>query len=178
MYTFSLNGVEIAATYDTEQPRGMQEYAYLPRFGWKMRLAQTFDKLNYFAYGSEIGNGESYADLYEYAVKKEYQTDVKNEYYPYAKPQESGSHYGTEYASLSNGEHHVAVYGSFSFSAIPYSTQDLRRAKHDYELPAWEKTYLSVDGFMRGVGSNSCGPALSEEYQVPDRGEFSFFVAL
>ena len=168
-YTFFKEGVECGLAYEKNE-----KFSSLPRIGLTGWLDKSYNKVEWLGYGKQ----ESYVDMHASNAFGYFENEVENEYYHYVKPQESGSHYGCEYASLTDGERRVAVYGNFSFSAIPYSTQDLRSAKHDYELPAWEKTYLSVDGFMRGVGSNSCGPALKSEYEVPNSGEFSFFVSL
>ena len=167
-YTFFKEGVECGLAYEKNE-----KFSSLPRIGLSGWLEKSYGKVEWLGYGEM----ESYVDMHDSNSFGYFENDVENEYYHYVKPQESGSHYGCEYASLTDGKHSVAVYGNFSFSAIPYSTQDLRNAKHDYELPAWEKTYLSVDGFMRGVGSNSCGPALKPEYEVPSSGEFSFFIS-
>ena len=39
--------------------------------------------------------------------------------------------------------------------------------KHNYELEKCGDTVLCVDAVMAGVGSASCGPALSEKYRIP-----------
>lgn len=168
-YAFFKEGVECNLTYEKNE-----KFSSLPRIGLSGWLDKSYDQVEWLGYGKQ----ESYVDMHASNAFGYFENKVENEYYHYVKPQESGSHYGCEYASLTNGEHRVAVYGNFSFSAIPYSTQDLRMAKHDYELPAQEKTYLSVDNFMRGIGSNSCGPLLKAEYEVPNSGKFSFFVEL
>ena len=168
-YTFFKEGMECGLVYEKNE-----KFSSLPRIGLTGWLDKSYGEIKWLGYGKQ----ESYVDMHASNAFGYFENRVENEYFHYVKPQESGSHYGCEYASLTNGEHCVAVYGKFSFSAIPYSTQDLRTAMHDYELPTQEKTYLSVDGFMRGVGSNSCGPALKSEYEVPNSGEFSFFMSL
>ena len=166
-YTFHGDGVEIATQYNTERKYGYEYYPYLPRIGWTMKLDKTFDDLRYLAYG----NGETYADMYEYSKKAEYRANVQDEYYPYAKPQESGSHYLPEYAEVSNGETYVRAEGMRSFSAIGYSAETLMKAMHHDELPESDGTYFSVDYYMSGVGTGSCGPAVQAPYQMPEEGE-------
>jgi beta-galactosidase len=166
-YTFHGDGVEIATQYNTERKYGYEYYPYLPRIGWTIKLDKTFDDLRYLAYGK----GETYADMYEYSVKAEYRANVQNEYYPYAKPQESGSHYLPEYAEVSNGETYVRAEGMRSFSAIGYSAETLTKAMHHDELPESDGTYFSVDYYMTGVGTGSCGPAVQPPYQMPEEGE-------
>ena len=177
VYEFTDDGVSIAIDYDTTQKSGVEYYDFLPRLGWKMALPKSFDRLSYLAYGSDVGNGETYADLYEYAVKQVYEADVASQYFPYAKPQESGSHYAPEYAELTDGKAYILAEGMRSFSALPYSAEELVCATHHDELPESSGTHFTVDYFMSGIGSNSCGPKLPAPYRMPTKGsgEIRFF---
>ena len=56
---------------------------------------------------------------------------------------------------------------SFSFSASPYTQEELTKKKHNFELEKSDATILCVDAYQSGIGSNSCGPALAECYRVP-----------
>ncbi len=168
-YTFHGDGVEISISYNTEKKHGYEYYAYLPRIGWKMKLDKRFDKVKYLAYG----NGETYADMYDHAVKAEYSAKVQDEYFPYAKPQESGSHYLPEYAEVTDGKYTVRAEGMRSFSAIGYSAETLMQAKHHDELPESDGTYFCVDYYMTGLGTGSCGPQVQPPYQTPEEGEGS-----
>ena len=62
----------------------------------------------------------------------------------------------------------------FSFSVLPYSTNELMTAKHDFELKGDGRVYVNIDVFMSGVGTNSCGPRLEEKYRTPAEGENVF----
>ena len=171
VYTFSENGFSVSIDYDTAQKSGVEYYDYLPRLGWEMALPKSFNRLRYLAYGGENGNGETYSDLYEYAVKTEYETDVVSQYYPYAKPQESGSHFAPEYAELTDGNVYILAEGMRSFSALPYSAETLAKAKHHDELPATDGTYFTADYYMSGIGTGSCGPKTREPYRMPLKGK-------
>ena len=171
VYEFSDDGFSVSVDYDATQENGMEYYEYLPRLGWKIKLPKTYDKLRYLAYGSDVANGETYSDLYEYAVKAEYERDVRLEYYPYAKPQESGSHYAPEYAEVSDGTSYVRAEGMRSFSALPYSAETLTSAMHNDELPEPDGTYFTADYYMSGLGSGSCGPKTRPPYRMPTKGE-------
>lgn len=166
-YTFHGDGIEIAIDYNTEKKYGYEYYPYLPRIGWRMKLDKRFDSLRYLAYG----NGETYADMFDHAIKAEYTANVQDEYFPYAKPQESGSHYAPEYATVTDGKYYVHAEGMRSFSAIGYSAETLMKAMHNDELPAMDGTYFCVDYYMSGLGTGSCGPAVQEPYQTPAAGE-------
>jgi len=171
-YAFSGNGVEIAIDYK-QADESWDYFRYFPRVGLKLKLPKEFSNLRYLAYGE----GETYSDLYEYAIKKEYSSTVEKEYFHYAKPQESGSHYLPEYAELSDGTTYVRAEGMKSFSALLYSAETLTSTKHDDELPNSDYTYFSCDYAMSGLGTNSCGPIVRKDYQVPqeDKGVIRFF---
>ena len=71
------------------------------------------------------------------------------------------------------------MYGNdFSFSATPHSVEQLSQTTHDYLLPKSETVYVCIDGKMRGIGSESCGPRLPEEYRINTNGEFSFMISI
>ena len=57
-----------------------------------------------------------------------------------------------------------------SFSALPYSAETLATAMHHDELPETDGTYFTVDYYMSGIGTNSCGPATRPPYRMPAKG--------
>ena len=83
-------------------------------------------------------------------------------------PQENGSHFGCDYVTVGDGGRAIAFEGDapFSFNLSPYTQEELTAKAHAYELTEAEDTILCIDGAHSGVGSNSCGPALMEKYQV------------
>ena len=93
-------------------------------------------------------------------------------------PQECGSHWGAEYAEVSDGQFAVRAEGMRSFSALPYSAETLTATAHDDELPpSPEGTFFCADLYMGGLGTNSCGPAVRADCRVPEngKGEICFF---
>ncbi len=163
-YTFYQEGVEMAVNYEVTQPH---YFEMLPRIGFVVQLNGEYSALKYLAYGPE----ESYPDLRNHSFKDEYEAQVKDEYFRYLKPQESGSHFEADWAELTNGYHTLRAEGMGSFSAIGYSAEQLTKAKHDWELPESDGTYLSLDFSMSGVGSNACGPLPDEQYRTPNKGK-------
>lgn len=93
---FSDNGVSIAT--ECEQT-DTTKFEFLPRIGFCIKLDKDFNKLKYNAYGDD----ETYCDMYEYAIKGEYESEVKEQYKHYVKPQECGSHYLPDYAEVCDG---------------------------------------------------------------------------
>ena len=54
----------------------------------------------------------------------------------------------------------------FSFSAPPYSTQQLSTVKHDCDLEVEPYTYLHINTVTMGLGNSSCGPGVLMRYSV------------
>jgi len=166
-YTFLNEGVKIAIDYQKD-PR----YQWLPRIGLYAMMDKAYKDVKFLGYGPQ----ESYIDKRLAAMKGEYSTTPADNFTDYIKPQENGSHYGCEYAQISNGSNSVRAEGNFSFCAIPYSVNELKSAKHSFELPESSATHVYYDFYMSGIGSNSCGPALMDKYKTPDEatGEITF----
>ncbi len=43
--------------------------------------------------------------------------------------------------------------------------EELERAAHNYELEESDSTVLCIDYALNGIGSNSCGPVVSDAYR-------------
>ena len=135
---------------------------FLPRFGLRLFLAKLPNRnVKYLGYGP----GGSYIDFHHGQQFGRYTAPV-TQYEPFIKPQENSSHWGTEWLEL--GVLRVsALEQPFSFNASRYTQEQLASVRHDHELVV-EKDFmvLCIDGRMSGLGSGSCGPQLSELYQV------------
>ncbi|MBR6239755.1 MAG: beta-galactosidase [Clostridia bacterium] len=143
---------------------------FLPRFGLRMSLDDSFENVQYFGYGPY----ESYIDKRRASVADLFETTVSLMHEDYIKPQENGSHYGCEYLKLSdNNGNALKVYGkNFSFNASHYTQEELAAKMHNYELIKSGHTILCIDSHQSGIGSNSCGPQLNEKYRIPNDLEF------
>lgn len=161
-YKFGKDAVLISIDYKCEK-----YVTYLPRIGLETSLDLSFEKVSYYGYGPY----ESYVDRHISCVKDIYVDTVSNMEVDYVKPQENGSHYGTEWLEIENNKHKIRVEGLFSFSALPHSTMEYSNAKHNWELPKRHSTHLCLDYYMAGIGSNSCGPELAQEYRTPSEGK-------
>ena len=147
---------------------------YLPRIGFETSLDKSFENVSYYGYGPY----ESYIDRRISCIKDVYTDTVSNMEVNYVKPQENGSHYGTEWLEIDDGKDSVRVEGAVSFSALPHGTKDYCSVLHDWELPARSSTHLCIDYFMAGIGSNSCGPELDEKFRTPTSGKGMFTIIL
>ena len=143
---------------------------FLPRFGCEFMLPAETENVKYFGYGPM----ESYSDKRLAAVLGEFKSKVKDQHEPYVRPQENGSHFGSKWAQIySTAGEGLTFAGDMHFSASPYSIKQLTKTPHEYELRPDGLTYVKVDYKQSGIGSNSCGPALAEEYRFKET-EFSF----
>ncbi|WP_045274181.1 glycoside hydrolase family 2 TIM barrel-domain containing protein, partial [Microbacterium terrae] len=82
---------------------------------------------------------------------------------PNVRPQESGSRIDVLEATVrvSGGALRIrSLDRPFAITVSPHSRGELAAAAHDWELPAPERTYLSVDLFQSGVGTATCGPGV------------------
>lgn len=143
---------------------------YLPRFGLRMILNKNFQNVEYFGYGPY----ESYIDTHHASKMGIYSAKVNNMMTHYIRPQENGNHYNCRYVKLENDKTIITVNGDkFDFSALPFTQEELESVKHDNDLPASKHTVLCIDYLNSGIGSNSCGPVLAEQYRL-NKGDFTF----
>lgn len=137
---------------------------FLPRFGIRLFLRRDFTQVEYLGYGPR----ESYADKHQASWFGEFTADISAMHEDYLRPQENSSHFGCLRAEVTDGDTSV-VFASpdgFSFNASEYTQEELAEKRHNYELEKCGSSVICVDSAMAGVGSNSCGPALSEKYRV------------
>ncbi len=138
---------------------------FLPRFGLRFFLPAQYQNINYLGYGPN----ESYIDKHRSSWYGRFDDTVENQYVDYIKPQENSSHYNCSDLTLSSkygNRIHITATEPFSFQAGRYTQEELQTKAHNYELCKSNSTVLCLDYKMSGVGSNSCGPALSEKYQL------------
>ena len=142
------------------------EFPDLPRFGVRMFLNQRFDQVSYFGMGPQ----ESYRDKHQAASHGLYRSKVCDLHEDYIKPQENGSHYDCDYVEVTDGQCGlvVAAEQAFSFNASKYTQEELERAAHNYELEESDSMVLCIDYALNGIGSNSCGPVVSDAYRFQE----------
>ena len=145
---------------------------FLPKFGFEIVMPENTEHYSYFG----LGPVESYLDKRLAAKMGLYKGNVSASDEHYVFPQENGSHSDTLYAEVTSIAGHGLRFDAdtdFLFKASHYSTAELTRAAHDYELERSENTYVYIDYKQSGIGSNSCGPKLDEELRLSDK-EFVF----
>ena len=142
------------------------EFPDLPRFGVRMFLDKKLSAARYFGMGPQ----ESYCDKHQASSHGLYQANVDDLHEDYIRPQENGSHYDCEYVELNNSRYGIVVSAenAFSFNASYYTQEELEKKTHNYELTESDSLVFCVDYALNGIGSNSCGPVVLEQYRFDD----------
>ena len=102
---------------------------------------------------------------------------IRDRYYPYARPQESGNHTEVRWVTFSNAKGRKIQFAFtdslLSFSALPYNLDDLdpelnKKQYHSGELNKRNETYLHIDLNQTGLqGMDSWGAWPLEKYRIP-----------
>lgn len=149
----------------------------LPRFGVTIELPKDLRKAIYYGRGS----AENVSDFNIQSPIGLYCENVIDMHENYIKPQDNGNHSDVKYLRLTdNSGNGIEIAGNskFSFSVHEYTQNLLTKAKHREDLYDQNTTFLSLDGFMRGAGSNACGPDTLEEHRFnfKKHNKFSFTI--
>ncbi len=150
----------------------------LPRFGLNAELDPSLQNVVYYG----LGEKENLCDFDAQSTVGIYGTTVKEMYEPYIKPQDSGNHGKTRWLTLCDengkGIKIMACKDFFSFAVHDYTEENIRSSNHIEDLERGKVTSLNIDGYLRGTGSNSCGPGTLSKYRVvlKDELEFAFYI--
>ena len=147
----------------------------LPRFGIRMFLPKAMDQVAYYG----LGPVESYADKRRASYHGRFTSTVEALHEDYLRPQENGSHCDCEFVTVSGGDLCVSAVSenTFSFNASVYTQEELEKKGHSFELEPCGHTVLCLDYAQNGIGSNSCGPVLADQYALKAK-NFTFNLRL
>ncbi|WP_207532119.1 glycoside hydrolase family 2 TIM barrel-domain containing protein [Desertivirga arenae] len=161
-YLISGNGkIDVDATFKPDTTS-----LFLPRLGMRMLLEEGLDQVEWYGRGPH----ENYIDRKESAAFGRYSRKVSEMVEQYEKPQAMGNREEVRWVKLSGSDSDGIVIKAkdhFSFSALPYTDQDLGTAAHLYQLKPRKETVLSLDYKQMGLGNGSCGPIQLPQYLVP-----------
>ena len=98
-------------------------FPVLPRFGLRLFLPESFAKLTYCG----LGPVESYVDKHQASYHGVFHCTPAEQQEDYIRPQENGSHYDCDYASLASDRAVLTAVGekTFSFQASIYTQEEL-----------------------------------------------------
>jgi beta-galactosidase len=140
-----------------------QNANWLPRLGFEWTLPANSEAFTYYGHGPL----ESYCDMCHWAPVGMYESTTQREYVPYVRPQEHGNHNGVKLLRI--GKLEFTAQQPFDCGVSKYSTDAIFKAEHTDELVEDGKVHLRVDYKMSGIGSHSCGPALSRKYRLEEK---------
>lgn len=152
-----------------------EEFPDLPRFGIRLFLDKKLENIAYFG----MGPYESYIDKHQSTSHGIYRAKLSKMHEDYINPQENGSHYDCDYVELENGQFGMvaAAKKTFSFNVSFYTQEELERAAHNFEIEESDSTVLCLDYALNGIGSNSCGPVVTDKYRFDDI-KFDFAISI
>jgi hypothetical protein len=140
----------------------------LPRIGLQMRLLGAYDRFTWYGRGPH----ETYADRKLGGRIGVYSGTVDDQHVPYVVPQESGNKTDVRWAALTDeSDEGLLIVGMplLNVSAHRFTTQDLDKAKHSYELVRRDDVTLNLDYAHSGLGNASCGPGVLPRYEIEPR---------
>ena len=144
---------------------------WLPRLGYEFELPESVNKFQYYGRGPI----ENYSDMRHWATVGMYHSSTEEEYVNYVRPQEHGNHANVKMLCIGNLE--ILSEQGMEINVSSFSTDTIYNANHTDELQKDGKTHLRIDYKVSGIGSNSCGPALMEQYRLNEKEiAFSFMI--
>ena len=140
-------------------------YSDIARFGITLELNSNLDNISYYG----LGDRETLPDFDEHGKIGIYDMKVTDMHERYIMPQESGNRSKVRWAKITDSDG-TGIGASmledfFNVNANHYTRKQLTPCKHLEDLKEVDTTCLQVDGFMRGAGSQSCGPQPLPEFR-------------
>ena len=141
------------------------------RFGMLLQMPYTMEKSNYYGRGP-IENYSDRKDCMRIAI---YNDDADNQYFPYIRPQESGTKSDIRWWKQTDATGlglQVKSCTPFYASALHFDTEELddgdeKEQRHSFDLKKSKYTNLFLDAAHMGVGGeNSWGAWPLEKYRV------------
>ena len=141
------------------------------RFGMQLPMPREFETVEYYGRGPM----ENYADRKSCADLGIYRQSVDEQFYPYIRPQETGTKSDIRWWKIFNAEGRgleIRAAAPFSASALHYTVDSLdeglhKAQGHSPEVPEADLTNLCIDLVQAGLGCvNSWGAIARPEYRV------------
>lgn len=171
--TYCINGKgEIAVQEQMTVDKEKKDLPWLFRYGMQLVMPEHFDRIDYYGRGPV----ENYCDRNYSQNLGRYQQLVKDQYYPYIRPQESGTKTDIRWWRVTDIDGRGLEIRSdlpFSASALNYLQEDLddgwyKHQRHSGELKPRDLTTLSFDLKQMGLGCiNSWGAIALPQYRLP-----------
>jgi len=173
VYTILQDG-DLHITGNTNIPEGLP---VVPKIGLSFQIDKKYSNLQWYGRGPH----ESYIDRKHSAFFGRYSGTVRDQYYPYIRPQENGNKTDIRWASISDDKGSgILIYGlpTFNLSVHQYSLDNLTKATHTHMIKDDGPTTVNLDHLVMGLGGDdSWNPRTHKEYLIPP-GTYSYSFTL
>ncbi|NII81874.1 glycoside hydrolase family 2 TIM barrel-domain containing protein [Pedobacter sp. SG908] len=158
-------------------------YKSLMRIGNDLQLKNEYSNIQWYGRGP----GENYVDRKTASLIGTYKSTVADQYFPYARPQESGNKTEVRWVNFTDktgkGLRFEFADQLLSFNALPYAVEDLdpeaeKKQYHSGELVKRNQIYVHMDLQQLGVqGIDSWGSMPLIQYQIPFKDyQYSYYI--
>ena len=155
--------------------------AWLFRYGMQLQMPKQYDSVKYYGRGPH----ENYCDRNSSEFLGVYSNKVKDEYYSYVRPQESGNHTDVRWFQVTDGQRGLQFSSNapMECSALPYLVEDLdagamkdhRWGQHSGDLVERPLTQVHIQQRQMGLGCvNSWGARPLPPYMLPANKDYDF----
>ena len=169
LFTIYANGsIKVENRFDAVKGK----HKLLMRFGNDLQLSKQLDQIQWYGRGP----WENYWDRKTASQVGIYKQELKDQYFPYTRPQESGNKTDVRWLTMTDkkgrGLKFEMADSLLNFSALPYSLDDLdpemnKKQYHSGELTERNKIFMHIDLQQSGLqGMDSWGSWPLEKYRV------------
>lgn len=159
-------------------PQYNESLVYIPVAGVEIRVPGDFEQLTYVGRGPE----ENYIDRNRGALVGRYATTVTDNFVPYVKSSETGNRTDVRWVALTDENGFgllAAAETTLEMSALHYTSSELDRRVHPYELHALEDTVLRLNAVQIGLGGdNSWSRIVTHEQYLPHDPAYAYSFVL
>ncbi len=166
------------------QANGELKDSYLFRYGMQLQMPKEYGEVQYYGRGPH----ENYIDRHSSEFLGVYKNAVKDEYFPYVRPQESGNHTDVRWFRVTDGQRGLEFYSNapMECSALPYLVEDLDAGaqkehtwgQHSGDLVERPLTQVHIQQRQMGLGCvTSWGAWPERQYRMPRQDyDFTFVI--
>ncbi|HEY5653712.1 MAG TPA: glycoside hydrolase family 2 TIM barrel-domain containing protein [Pontiella sp.] len=144
---------------------GLPDDVWIPRMGLRFQLSKELDQVAYYG----LGPHDNYCDRSYSAWTSVHKAKVEDFFIPYGKPQDHGNREAVRWLELTDTRGFglkITAPTPLSMSVLPYTQEELEKARHPIDLPDPSVTELRIAAQVSGLGNGSCGPVTMEKYRA------------
>ena len=137
---------------------GMGPPIVVPGIGQELHFPPELKRFTWYGRGPD----ENYPDRKTGSDIGLYRAPVEDLFVRYPKPMDMANHEDVRWCSITDEKGSGYVMASrgdrMSAAALPWSAMELLQARHPQDLPATERTVVTLSDRVLGLGGASCGP--------------------